>query len=467
MILDILQTIINNSKFKDQIMCSQINKYLHNNMNIFSLKCSSIISQKIIEQPIFKKLKILNCKKGGITNVNHLKHTLEVFHCGGYYSKITQNGISELYKIKILNCGNNRNITNVNHIGDTLEELKCVNSSGIDQFGISKLKCLRKLNCNFNKNISNVNHLKYTLEELRCASLSKNGRWILGETYSNCSLSQTGISDLKKLRILDCSGNEFIKDVNHLKETLRELYCRENICGLDQKGISDLKKIEILDCGANGKIKSVNHLSNSLEKLICCYDRAYYLAFLHGSNFGIDQNGISELRKLKKIDCWGNQKILSLNHLASTLEELDCGGECGVDQNGISHLRLKILICENNYKIISVNHMAETLQVLYCMKKCGIDQDGIRQLKKLQVMKCAHNVKIEDVNCFTDTLEILDCYGNDTIKDIYLPTNLIKLNCTQGSNLHINCSQKNDQCMLISHDLNYRIPKYDGVIKVY
>ena len=40
MILDIFQNIVNYSEFRCQIVCAQINKYLSNNLNIYSLKCT-------------------------------------------------------------------------------------------------------------------------------------------------------------------------------------------------------------------------------------------------------------------------------------------------------------------------------------------------------------------------------------------------------------------------------------------
>jgi len=51
--------------------------------------------------------------------------------------------------------------------------------------------------------------------------------------------------------------------------------------------------------------------------------------------------------------------------LADVSEQLECVGECGIDQDGLSKLKkLKILNCSNNTKIKSINHMADTLASL-------------------------------------------------------------------------------------------------------
>jgi len=76
------------------------------------------------------------------------------------------NGISELHKLRVLDCSNNIKITSVNHIGEILEELKCSRESGIDQEGIMCLKKIKKIDCEFNQKIKNVNHLANILEVL-------------------------------------------------------------------------------------------------------------------------------------------------------------------------------------------------------------------------------------------------------------------------------------------------------------
>ena len=99
-----------------------------------------------------------------------------------------------------------------------------------------------------------------------------------------------------KLKKLKCGGNKKIRNVNHLKNTLKILHCQE-YCGIDQNGISELQFIEHLDCNFNSKINNVNHLKNTLKVLKC-----------GGNSCGVNQDGISELEYVEELDCSNNDK---------------------------------------------------------------------------------------------------------------------------------------------------------------
>jgi len=104
MIVDLLQVIVDYSKLNDQIVCTQIDKYLYDNMNIYSLKCPSKMEQNTIKQQKFCKLKILDCSKNRkIGNIHHLANTLEDLSCG-YNCGINQKEISRLKNVKISKC---------------------------------------------------------------------------------------------------------------------------------------------------------------------------------------------------------------------------------------------------------------------------------------------------------------------------------------------------------------------------
>ena len=105
-----------------------------------------------------------------------------------------------------------------------------------------------------------------------------------------------------------------------MKATLKILYCSEN-CEIDQNGISQLNLMKLY-AHNNEKIKNVNHMKNTLKILNCS-----------GSNCAIDQNGISELN-LIKLYASENNKIKNVNHMKNTLKILDW--EYEIDQNGIS-----------------------------------------------------------------------------------------------------------------------------------
>ena len=109
----------------------------------------------------------------------------------------------------------------------------------------------------------------------------------------------------------------------------------------------------------------------------------------------LEQNKFS---RLERIDCYGNSRITSMNHLANSLRVLDIGGEkCGVAQNGISELKvLRELLCDNNSNVYDVNHMSGTLEKLYCCGTSGITENGISNLK-IKVLACSDNEKIKNV----------------------------------------------------------------------
>lgn len=213
MITDILQTVTNFSRLKNQIICMKMDSYSYINIYIYHLKCYKNMDQNTIMQQKYSKLKTLNCNK-------------------------------------------NVKITSVNHLSDTLEELYCDNS-GVDQSGISQLKYLKFFSCNYNGKVNNINHLSDTLEKLYCGGI-------------DCGIDQYGISHLKKIKTLYCKDNAKINDINHLGKTLLRLDCSGSsaIC---QNGISGLTCLVAIFCEDNKNIKNLNHLTGTLHDIICSW----------------------------------------------------------------------------------------------------------------------------------------------------------------------------------------------------
>jgi len=344
MIIDLLQTIINNSSSADQIAVAYMDKYTYQNIYVYIVDTTigNKINQDILDRRMFSKLKILYCDRNQkINNLDHLSKTLEELHCNGINNNnnnIHQNTIYKLNKLRVLNCDDNNKINDVNHLSDSLEELSCIRMCKIDQKGISKLAKLRKLDCSNNWKIKNVNHLSNTLQFLDCSV--------------GCDITQKGISELKILKVLKCGGNENINNLDHLSETLEELDCN------------------------NSSI----------------YD--YSIFFGHRKECRINQNCISNFKRLKILNANHNQEIQNVNHLSDTLERLYCSHDCGINQKGISELnKLEVLDCKFNAKINSISHLSETLQVLYCNKNIeenvakNIDMyDNIRELNDSYVV---------------------------------------------------------------------------------
>ncbi len=80
-------------------------------------------------------------------------------------------------------------------------------------------------------------------------------------------IDQAGIYQLKNLVILHANNNNNkIFDVNHLSETLEQLYIILT-CGVSQAGISELKHLTVLHASCNTKITDVNHLQGTLKEL--------------------------------------------------------------------------------------------------------------------------------------------------------------------------------------------------------
>lgn len=227
-----------------------------------------------------------------------------------------------------------------------------------------KFRRLWKLNCSCNENIFSVNHLADSLLELYCSS-EENEFWMYRQYYEseilkNSGICQEGISELKKLKKLRCSGNRYIYNVNHLADTLEDLDCGGDECNISDSGICELKNLKILRCDYNFNIKNLDIFGHTLEILEC-----------RGGCCGIYQDGIANLKKVKKLYCCFNPNIVNVNHLSETLEELDCsstdcedwedyrdGTVCGVDQEGISKLKnIKVIKYYNNNKIYSVDHL--------------------------------------------------------------------------------------------------------------
>jgi len=303
-------------------------------------------------------------------NIDHNTYDNLYIHAldASKYSNIDQKIISQqkFHKLIKLNCHNNCNIRDLNNIGslcNTLEILDCsqdmlihniasnIYDNIIKQSGIIELKKIKVLRCGNNGGIKNVNCFADTLEELDCSGPHSN-------------IDQRGISKLKVLKDLICKDNSKICDVNYLSETLCKLDCSGN-SNIGQSGISELKYVHTLICTDNKLINNANHLKRTLTRLEC-----------GGADNMLDQNGISSLNKIITLDCCDNGKINDVNHMA-TLEVLKCGGLSGINQKGISELKKLInLYCRNNPHIYSVNHIGETLEELDCSGMCRIDQNG-------------------------------------------------------------------------------------------
>ena len=61
---------------------------------------------------------------------------------------------------------------------------------------------------------------------------------------------------------------------------------------------------------------------------------------------------------MQKFDTCDNSKITDVNYLKNSLIELNCSGDCGIDQKGINELiKLEILYAKYNEKITDIDHL--------------------------------------------------------------------------------------------------------------
>jgi hypothetical protein len=136
-----------------------------------------------------------------------------------------------------------------------------------------------------------------------------------------------------------------------------------------------------LNAGSNEKITNVNHLTR-LEIL-----NAY-------GKCGINNQGITGL-KLKKLCCGCNPRITSVDHMSSSLKKLDAESYSGIDDKGIASLNIIILNASFNPRITNISHMTN-LKTLYVYDS-GISDEHIESmgLKNLDVWDVPKLVKMK------------------------------------------------------------------------
>ncbi len=112
------------------------------------------------------------------------------------------------------------------------------------------------------------------------------------------------------------------------------------------------------------------------------------------------------------------------------LEELNASsfhyGDCGIDQEGIQNVKtLRKLNASYNTKIKDVNHMC-VLEELVATSNCGIDQKGIKNVTTLRKLNILDNYEIKDISHMTELKEFTNayrelkkeilCYGGKIVK---------------------------------------------------
>lgn len=188
-----------------------------------------------------------------------------------------------------------------------------------------------------------------------------------------------------KLRSLNINDNKNINNLDHLAETLVELYCARSC--INQKTITKLKFLRILH--GNAYINDVSHMCGYIEDI---------------SNCNINQEQLNKLHKISKLSISYNPYVVDLSHLKDTLTELECCGYgSGINQDAIDKLEnLCVLKCDNNTKIKNVNKWKNSLKILHC-KSSGILQKGLSDLKVLETLLTDYTISRQGTTYMYDS----------------------------------------------------------------
>ena len=122
---------------------------------------------------------------------------------------------------------------------------------------------IKNIICSYLYNLKDTINL-YNLNKNHQENIIIKNLYHISLKYTN-KLSQEIIEQnkYKYVEKLDATSNEKIKNVNHMKKTLKILYCSYD-SGIDQNGISELNLIELY-AHYNNKIWNVNHMNNKIE----------------------------------------------------------------------------------------------------------------------------------------------------------------------------------------------------------
>lgn len=388
--LDIFQNIIEILNIKDAISLMSTCHFLYNNLYIKKLQFQSKITENILKQPKFCKLKkiskIFDNSEDLITNLDFLKR-LKNLSTNNFF--INQDLLKNL-NLKTLNVKNCHNIVDVSYM-NSLKKLKSAHVRHQGLYGLN----LTFLDISNNFFINDVSFMK-SLQVLHA--------------QFDCGINQECIDKLALIE-LDFSYNKNIINLNHMK-CLKKLYARGS-CGVSQNSIDKLQLIE-LDASWNYKINNVSFMK-TLKKLKAQYKTHKYISRLgfcridyekiteyDGVLCGISQSGIIGLN-LTTLDISDNTSINDV-HFMKSLKKLNVSGICGVDQAGIKNLSLETLNLDGNTKISDISWMNNLLK-LNAGKTLlnedsnvsAIDDNALKNLDLIE-LHAYNNPKIKDVS---------------------------------------------------------------------
>lgn len=274
-----------------------------------------------------------------ITNLNHLVNLKHLYLKNGNFPTVNP-GIDKLTNLEFLNISHNMFINDLNSLVNlnTLIANECDN---ITDESIKKLVNLTRLEINYSQ-IKNVNHLT----KLEILSMYGNDKIIEISNLERLSslnfggkdnkISNLELNKLTNLKILSISNDLKITDLKSLN--LKELIIKHS-CRIGNREIKHLIYLEKLSVNSYRGITNLNYLTN-LKELVASH------------SCSITNSSINKLNKLKILNVDYNSNVTNINHLTNLRELCACGETCGIDNAGISQLKkLRSILSLGNKKI--------------------------------------------------------------------------------------------------------------------
>jgi len=424
---DIIQSILDQFNFMDQINFRSVSKYLMINYPITNLFDNISKKNKLDDRILMSYPHIIKLNAGGnsyITDINHMKNLRlldissydEDCGMGGIFTHvcgIENTGLSRLTNLTELNMKNNRKITNINHMIN-LRTLDATGNCKIKNSGLSRLTNLTKLNIDGNKNITiKEKNCFINLRTLSIASFMNLGGFFAPPIIFDCKSTSNKCSKLTNLTELNINDNEMVTDINSLIN-LQILYA-EGKCGISSSGFSKLTNLTKLNVGCNKNITDINNLLNLRILSATSFPLIINRQQRNIAECGITNDGFSRLTNLTELNINNNKTITNINSLIN-LQILNAGGTSTIGDDGISKLtNLTKLNINNNREIKNINAFLN-LRTLDVSERCGVDDEGLSQLTNVTDLNVKNNFKITDVNHMIN-LQILNISGGYKIND--------------------------------------------------
>ena len=235
------------SNIKLKRVCKRFEFLKIYNLNSNETSCFKKLDDNIIQRyPFIKNLSVN--QNPNITNLNHLKNSLQILHCssypglGNWFSGINDYGIKDLDLFELY-ANNNVSIKNINHFNN-LRILHAVGECGIEDYSIRNLNLI-ELDASSNPKITSVNHMSKL-------------KILLANNY--CGIDDNGIKQCMNLIRLEINWNSKITDLNHLTN-LQILFADSDACNLGDEGIAHLRNLIHLTAFGNRRLKNINHLT--------------------------------------------------------------------------------------------------------------------------------------------------------------------------------------------------------------